>query len=472
MRRPLRAKPSERKPAAAPQPQSDQPSRRDVLRGVAVAAGTLAIEACAHGTAAGPVSAGGGSGGGAPAPSSDRRWLPGGLEVRGKRFYRDGKPFFVNGFNYWSSLPLSREGNTAGWDQVRRDLDALQGMGINMLRIIGGTEGPDTEPLRIVPSLQPAQGKYDAPSVAGLLRLTEELNHRKLYAIVMMNNFWHWSGGMAQYLAWAGAGPMPYPPPHPGGSWDTYQKTTAQFYSNGKATQAYADFLRYMVPQMSNNPAVIWELANEPRGINNVKPFVAWVDETARLIRSMAPGQLVTTGSEGQTASASYAGVDVERDHASPFIDFITFHLWAENWGWVHEDNVGPGLPKALDRARAYIDDHAKRATRVGKPLLLEEFGYPRDAHSFAADSPVTIRDKYFDEIYGLVNSLKATSPMAGIMPWAWAGDARPPRPGEFWKPGDPFIGDPPHEKQGWYSVYDKDSTVELIKGWSARLVA
>jgi len=70
------------------------------------------------------------------------------------------------------------------------------------------------------------------------------------------------------------------------------------------------------------------------------------------------------------------------------------------------------------------------------------------------------------------VNALKASSPMAGIMPWAWAGDARPPRPGEMWKPGDPFIGDPPHEKQGWYSIYDKDPTVALIKGWSAKLVA
>ena len=52
-------------------------------------------------------------------------------------------------------------------------------------------------------------------------------------------------------------------------------------------------------------------------------------------------------------------------------------------------------------------------------------------------------------------------------MPWAWAGDSRPPRPGEFWKPGDPFIGDPPHEKQGWYSIYDKDTTLKLIADWS-----
>ena len=84
----------------------------------------------------------------------------------------------------------------------------------------------------------------------------------------------------------------------------------------------------------------------------------------------------------------------------------------------------------------------------------------------------MTIRDKYFDEIYALVSSLKATSPMAGHHALGLRRRRAPPRPGEFWKPGDPFIGDPPHEKQGWYSVYDKDSTVSLIKGWSGKLVA
>jgi hypothetical protein len=38
-------------------------------------------------------------------------------------------------------------------------------MGINMVRIIGATEGPDTEPDRIVPSSQPEPGKYDPASV-------------------------------------------------------------------------------------------------------------------------------------------------------------------------------------------------------------------------------------------------------------------------------------------------------------------
>jgi mannan endo-1,4-beta-mannosidase len=41
-----------------------------------------------------------------------------------------------------------------------------------------------------------------------------------------------------------------------------------------------------------------------------------------------------------------------------------------------------------------------------------------------------------------------------------------------MWKPGDPFIGDPPHEKQGWYSIYTPDATVKLIQSWSARVTS
>src|SRR3954447_2274530 len=147
-------------------------TRRDLLVGGTVAAGGMLLQACAHN---GPsVASAGGAAGAAPA-------LPGGLEVKGTPFSREEKPFFISGMNYWAAMPLARDANGAGWDRVRKDLDALQGAGINVIRTMGATEGPDTEPLRIVPTLQPAQGQYDPASVAGLVKLAEELRQRKLY---------------------------------------------------------------------------------------------------------------------------------------------------------------------------------------------------------------------------------------------------------------------------------------------------
>jgi mannan endo-1,4-beta-mannosidase len=433
------------------------PSRREVLQGAALAAGGLLLESCAHSGVSGP-------------PLPVVAVPPGGLEVRGTRFIKEGKPFFISGFNYWAGPTMSRDGFAGGWDQVRRDLDGLQAAGINMIRVCAATEGPDSEPQRIVPTIQPAMGQYDEAGVAGVVKFGDELKRRGLYGIFMLNNFWQWSGGFAQYLAWAGAGAIPYPPPAPGGSWDRFQKFCGSFYKNEKAMEAYRAYIRHLVPKLAGNPMVIWELANEPRGMNNVPAYHAWIDETARLIKSLGPGQLVTTGSEGQTHSPFYAGMDVIKDHQSRAIDFICFHMWAANWGWVHKGNLEKELPKAQALAKKYIDDHAQRAAKVGKPILLEEFGFPRDADSFLPDSPTTLRDRYYQEVYAQVHALLATSPMAGIMPWAWAGDARSPRPGQFWKPGDPFIGDPPHEEQGWYSVFDKDTTLKLISEWSPKI--
>jgi len=433
-----------------------KPSRRIVVQAAAAAAGGLILESCAH-TSSGPALP--------PHPE-----LPGGLKVEGTRFVKNGKPFFISGFNYWAGPTLARDGNQAGWDQVRRDLDGIQAAGINMIRTCVATEGPDSEPYRIVPTIQPAMGQYDPAGVGGVMRFSEEIAKRGLHAIYMLNNFWQWSGGFAQYLSWAGAGAIPYPPPTPGGSWDRFQHFAGGFYTNAPAVAAYNAFINMLVPKLAGNPMIIWELANEPRGMNNIGAYHKWIDSTARLIKSLAPSQLVTTGSEGETASPRYAGLDVVADHQSAAIDFICFHMWAANWGWVNKDNLAKGYPRALDKAKKYINEHAAAAAKVGKPILLEEFGFPRDGGSYDPASPTTLRDQYFQETYALVQSLLPTTPMAGIMPWAWAGDSRPPRPGQFWKPGDPFIGDPPHEEQGWYSVFDKDTTLKLITDWSSKI--
>jgi mannan endo-1,4-beta-mannosidase len=395
--------------------------------------------------------------------------LPGGLSVHGTRLLLDGRPWVVSGMNYWAGPTLARD-KSAGWDRVRTDLDDLQALGITMVRVMAASEGPDTEPLRVVPSIQPAKGRYDSSGLEGVARFAEELRRRRMTGIFALNNFWPWSGGMAQYVSWAGQGPIPYPPPVPGGNMDHYLAFTGRFYEVAEAREAYRAYIRRLVPELATNPAVIWELANEPRGLDHRPLYVAWIDETARLIKSLAPGQLVTTGSEGETAWPSGAGLDVVQDHQSPAIDFITCHLWAQNWGWVHTGTLADDFAGALERATQYVRHHAALSAQAGKPVLLEEFGFPRDGGSFAPDAPTSLRDRYFAAMYELVASLARDTPMAGILPWAWSGRSLPPRPGEMWRTGDPLLGDPPHEPQGWYGIYGSDTTSAVIRAGSASL--
>jgi mannan endo-1,4-beta-mannosidase len=401
----------------------------------------------------------------------------------GTHFELQGKPYYFMGTNMWYGMNLGSAG--PGGDRARliRELDRLQSMGVGNLRILGSSEGPDTEPWRVVPALQSAPGIYNPAVLDGLDFLLYEMGRRQLRAVVVLNNFWPWSGGMAQYLSWSGAGAIPYPTPYPGGDWDKYQTFVSRFYTNKEAVKKFDRFLKFIVNRKNpytkrkykDDPTIMsWQLANEPRGIKNTEAFNDWIDHTAVLIKSMDKNHLVTTGSEGETPSPENSGLDFLRNHRSLGIDYATMHIWAQNWSWYDPADKEKGYDAALQKMRAYFEKHESMAEKLGKPLVLEEFGLSRDSGSYEPSSSTEIKNRYyaavFEEVY---QSAKSSGAVAGVNFWAWAGEGRARKPGDIWKPGDPFIGDPPHEFQGWYSVYDSDlGTIQPISEYARKLNA
>lgn len=403
------------------------------------------------------------------------------VTVNGTSFEISGKPYHFIGTNFWYGLNLGAKGDGGDRPRLLRELDRLKAMGVTNLRVVAGSEGPDSEPYRMVPALQTEPGKYNENVLDGLDFLLSEMGKRDMKAIMCLNNFWNWSGGMGQYIVWSGAADsIPYPPPQPGGDWDRYQKFTAQFYSNKKAMELFGNHIRFIVNRKNpysdthykDDPAIMaWELANEPRGMNNIAAFLDWVNNTSALIKSLDPNHLVTTGSEGRTSS-DYAGTNLEKDHSSKNIDYTTIHIWVQNWGIYDPHKADSTYSSAEQYALKYLDDHEQIAAKLGKPMVLEEFGISRDLNSHDPMSPTTIRDKYYARIFDAVYSKASASSsvVAGANFWAWAGEGRPRKPEGFWKPGDNFIGDPPHESQGWYSVYDRDSsTISIIRDYAVK---
>jgi mannan endo-1,4-beta-mannosidase len=404
------------------------------------------------------------------------------VSVNNTGFEINGAPYYYMGTNFWYGLNLGDKRDGGDRERLIRELDRLKALGVNNLRIMGGSEGPDTEPYRMVPSLQFKPRMYNREVFDGLDFLLAEMKKRKMYAVVCLNNFWNWSGGMAQYLVWAGAADsIPYPPPHPGGDWGKFQLFSAQFYSNQKAVDLFNDHIEFIVNRRNSisgelykdDPTIMaWELANEPRGGNNVEAFLKWIDNTAGLIKKFDTNHLVTTGSEGKTSSPE-SGTDLAKDHASKNIDYTTIHIWVQNWNIYDPARAAETYDSAVQYAVAYIDDQERIARNINKPMVLEEFGISRDLNSHVPGTPVTIRDKYyariFEEVYN--RSKRDSSVVAGVNFWAWAGEGRPREPAGLWKPLDDFIGDPPHEPQGWYSVYDNDSTtIAIIKEYAEKM--
>jgi mannan endo-1,4-beta-mannosidase len=237
-------------------------------------------------------------------------------------------------------------------------------------------------------------------------------------------------------------------------------------------TKIVSRFNHYTNMWYCDDPTIMaWELANEPRGLGHVDDYLAWIATSARLIKSLDPDHLVTIGSEGDTWDPGYSGTEYARDHSLSEIDYGTAHVWVQNWGWYDPLDAATYAPAAA-RAKAYIDSHVARTRELGKPIVFEEFGLARDLHSHSPASPVTVRDRYYAEIFEHLHAHAQNGAVAGSNFWAYAGESRPVPPfGQWWQPGDSLVADPPHEPQGWYSVYESDaSTLAVVKRFSRRM--
>ena len=396
------------------------------------------------------------------------------VKVKGLEFYKDEKPYYYIGTNYWYGMNLGAEAAGGDRERLKRELDHLKSLGINNLRVMAATEGPDTEPNRVKPSLQPQKGVYNEQVLEGLDFLLAEMRKRDMTAVMVMNNFWEWTGGMGQYNVWAKGGSIPYAPPAGTGDWDTFQKFSATFYNNKEANQLYRNHLKFIINHKNKFTAVkykedptimAWQLGNEPRGYNNREEYLKWLDATAGFIKKLDKNHLVSIGSEGNTAS-HHAGNDFYKDHQSPNIDYATMHIWIQNWSWFNPHKADSTLPVALKKGKAYLLDHLENTRKLNKPMVLEEFGVARDNESYFPSSSTGARDTFYKMIFETAyEAAKEGKGMAGINFWTYAGEGRPDpdSPDHYWKEGDELMGDPPHEKQGWYSVFDSDSSTLAI---------
>ena len=76
-----------------------------------------------------------------------------------------------------------------------------------------------------------------------------------------------------------------------------------------------------------------------------------------------------------------------------------------------------------------------------------------RDGGDLSAGAATTERD---DFVRRMCEHAAGKREVAGVAVWAWGGEGRPKQ--REMARGDEWIGDPPHEPQGWYSVYDADA--------------
>jgi mannan endo-1,4-beta-mannosidase len=319
---------------------------------------------------------------------------------------------------------------------------------------------------RVGPPLQPAEGVFDPGFLRGMDVLLTEMAKRKMTAVIYLSNNWNWSGGFAQYLQWNHLYPDSlFSKEIP---WTTTGEYNSKFYDCEKCVADYLAQVKYVVghtnaitqKKYSEEPAIMaWEIANEPRPMrpsaeNAYKKFIS---NTAAYIKQLDSNHLVTTGTEGYQSTD---GMPLYREiNDDKNIDYLTIHIWPKNWSWLNVKDIPGSIDSAIARTIVYLHQHEAVAAQLNKPLVLEEFGLPRDNQSFDINSSTKYRNIYYRKILEeWLGSKRSNGNLAGVNFWAYGGIGKTITGQTWWKKGDPYIGDPPMEEQGLNTVFISDT--------------
>ena len=280
-----------------------------------------------------------------------------------------------------------------------------------------------------------------------------------------LNNFWQWSGGMSQYVSWVEGSTIPYSTT----DWTVGANYAAKFYTNKRAQQMYNDHVRFIINHVNpytgiaykNDPDILsWQIANEPYTMNVYNDCMKWVAEAGLYIKSLDPNHLVSSGGTDECPSGS--------------IDYMTTHVWPQNSGWFDPKNAAATYPTALQKSLEYVQRQMDKAKQQNIPFVLEEYGMARDNEAYAANTPTTYKDKYYNDMFNKVYQSTNSGNACGALFWAWSGEGRlNPAHNYQWQAGDDWMGDPAHEPQGWYCVYDTDtSTINILRNYASKFAA
>lgn len=400
------------------------------------------------------------------------------VSTQNGRFASEGKPYYFIGTNFWYGAILGSKGEGGDRNRLIRELNFMKAHGIDNLRVLIGADGDNGVASKVEPTLQKRPGIYNDTIFDGLDFLLAEMGKRNMKAVLFFTNSWEWSGGYSQYLNWIGKGKNPVPSVD---GWPAYLEYVKQYAGNQECKLLLKKHIkrvmmrtnRYTKKRYTEDPAIFsWQIGNEPRAFSDEnKPyFASWLKDISAYIKSLDKNHLVSIGSEGEWGCEMDLQL-YEQIHSDRNIDYLTMHIWPKNWSWLDVKNMSGTLQNSIEKTSQYMSRHMDVARKLSKPIVLEEFGFPRDHHEYNISDSTTLRDQYYGAVFSKVaQSAAKNDVLGGCNFWAWGGFGRPNGNHIFWKKGDNYLGDPAQEEQGLNSVFDTDATINTIKKYSDRI--
>jgi mannan endo-1,4-beta-mannosidase len=335
------------------------------------------------------------------------------VRQRGGRFVIGQKPFRFAGANV---AVMYRDEDRARMPETLRQ--AAQA-GIKVVRVWAfGEGGPnDVKPMADFEDwprhhyFRRAPGEWNEDAFVHLDKVIAEAAKNNIYVQLCLTNWWRDTGGVTQYLRWAGINDA---------ADDSYKfginnEKAILFYSNPETRRLYREHLEKLATRRNtitgvlyrDDPAIFgWELMNEAQVITGRwAERRAWFEEMSAYLKSLDPNHLIAPGAWGYRSSSERR--EWLADHAIATIDYCDVHSYPRD---DHDSFVDS--PKAL---REFIDNRVAAAYSLGKPLVLGEFGMGGEGHNGASQL----------EWYRALFEGSARAGAGGAMFWILTPDAR-----------------------------------------------
>lgn len=335
------------------------------------------------------------------------------VRQRGGRFFVGQKPFRFVGANV---ALMYRDEDRQRMPETLREAARL---GIKVVRVWAfGEGGPnDVKPIGDFDdwprhhSFRFAPGQWNEDAFVHLDKVIAEAAKNQIYVNLCLTNWWRDTGGVTQYLRWAGIDDA---------ADDSFRfginnERAMLFYSNPETRRLYREHVERIVTRRNTITGVLyrddptifgWELMNEAQALTGRwEERRAWFAEMSAYIKSLDPNHMVTPGTWGYRSASERR--EWLADHAMPTIDYCDVHNYPRD-----DLDSFVNSPAAL---KEFIENRAAAAYSLRKPMVLGEFGMGVEGYNGA--SQVEWYKAFFDA--------NARAGAAGAMFWILTPDAR-----------------------------------------------
>ena len=295
------------------------------------------------------------------------------VRTRGTRFVVKGKPFRFVGANV---AIMYRDEDRA---RMPETLARAAQSGIRVVRVwASGEGGPnDVGPIADFadwPRMHPfrwAPGQWNEDAFVHLDKVIAEASRNNIYVQLCLTNWWRDTGGITQYLRWAGindAADNAYP-------FGINNDRAMLFYTNDETRRLYREHIEKLVNRRNTITGVLyrddpnifgWELINEGQAVTGRwHERRAWIAEMSGYLRSLDPNHVITPGTWGYRTAAERR--EWLLDHQLPNVDYADVHNYPRP-----DTDVFVDSPRAMAE---FVDNRAAAAFSIKKPLVFGEFG-------------------------------------------------------------------------------------------------